>query len=346
MKKPNFDKKNVIVTGGAGFIGSHLCNALVKNSFVICIDDLSGGSEKNIDHLLSLDNFRFINHDLNEKINLEEIKELSDVDLRFQGIQELYHLAAITSPKNFEKQKLEIYNANINTARNALDIAVKYGSKFLFGSSSVIYGKRPDNNTFFQEDYFGYVDPMGPRACYDESMRAAESLVSIYRERFNLDAKVARMFRVYGPNMKLNDGHMLPDFVVNALEGKDLLIHGDESFSTSLCYVSDVVEAIIKLMVLENSAGPVNLGSEQDYKLTYIADKIIEIAKEFSPQAKNAKIIFGESLLFMSPLGLPSIQKAKEQLGWIPIITLEKGLRNMIDYVMGNKNILDFRFVN
>ncbi|MFH1029729.1 MAG: NAD-dependent epimerase/dehydratase family protein [bacterium] len=343
MKKPNFDKKNVLVTGGAGFIGSHLCNALIKDSFVICVDDLSGGSEKNIDHLLSLDNFRFINHNLNEKLALEERKELGDVDLRFQGIQEIYHLAAITTPKDFEKKKLEIYDTNILATRNALDMAVNYGSKFVFASSSVVYGKRPDNNTFFQEDYFGYVDQISERACYDEGKRAAESLVSIYKEKFSLDVRIARLFRIYGTKMKLSDGHMLPDFVFNALEGKDLVIHGDENFATSLCYVSDIVEALIKMADMENDIGPVNLGSDQDYKLSFIARKIIEIAKEFSSEAKNAKIVYDKPLLFMSPLGLPSITKAKEQLGWLPIVTLEKGLRNMVDYVMANKNVIDFR---
>ncbi|MFH0854672.1 MAG: NAD-dependent epimerase/dehydratase family protein [bacterium] len=343
MKKPLFEKKNVIVAGGAGFIGAYLCNALVKDSFVICIDDLSGGSEKNIDHLLSLDNFRFINHNLNEKLALEEKKELEDLDLPFHGIQELYHLAALTSPNNFEKQKLEIYDTNIISTRNALDLAVKYSSKFILASSSVVYGKRHDNNTFFQEDYFGYVDAIGPRACYDEGKRAAESLTSIYKEKYNLDARIARIFRVYGPKMKLNDGHMLPDFVVNALEGKDLVIHGDENFATSLCYVTDIVEAMMKMMDMDENAGPINIGSDQDYKLTYIANRIIEIAKEFSPLAKNSKIKFGDSLLFMSSLGLPSIKKAKEKLGWIPIVTLEKGLRNMVDYVMANKNIIEFR---
>lgn len=343
MKKHLFTRKNVVVTGGAGFIGSHLCNALCKNSFVICIDDLSGGSEKNIDHLLSLENFRFINHNLKDELNLEERQELKDVDLRFQGIQELYHLAALTSPKDFEKQKLEIFDTNIEATRNALDIARKHSSKFLFASSSVVYGKRPDNNTFFQEDYYGYVDPLGPRACYDEGKRAAESLVSTYREKYSLDAKIARLFRVYGPGMKINDGHMLPDFVLSALEGKDLIIHGDESFSTSLCYVSDITEAMIKMMELDGDVGPLNLGSDQDYKLSDVAQRIIEIARDFSPDAKKSKIAYGDPLLFMTPLGLPSIKKAKEKIGWLPIITLDTGLRNMVDYVMANKNLIDFR---
>lgn len=341
--KPLFNQKNVIVLGGAGFIGSHLCNNLVKKNFVICVDDLSGGDEKNIDHLLGLSNFKFIKHDITQPLVLEERSELAGVDLRFQGIQEVYHLAALMSPKKFEETKLEVFNTNIEGTRNGLDLAVKYGGKFLLASSSVVYGKRPDDKTFFQEDYFGYVDPIGARCCYDEGKRCAESLVAIYKEKYKIDAKIARIFRVYGPNMKLNDGHMLPDFVLNALEGHDLVIHGNDDFSTSLCYVSDLVDGMKKLMDIDTDIGPVNLGNDQNYKLSYVAAKIIEIAKGISPFAKDAKITYGEELIFMTPLGLPSIVKAKEKLGWLPIITLDKGLRNMVDYVMANKDLINFK---
>lgn len=339
-----FHQNNIIVTGGAGFIGSHLCNELAKKNFVICVDNLSEGSEKNIDHLLGKDNFKFLKHDMNTALNLEEIKELAELDLRFQGIQEIYHFAALTSPKKFNEQKLEIFNTNIEATRNALDLAVKYKAKFIFSSSSVIYGKRPNDNTFFKEDYNGYVSTTSSRCCYDEGKRAAESLIAIYQEKYGISARIARIFRTYGPKMKLNDGNMIPDFIVSALEGKNLVIYGDENFSTSLCYVSDIVEGVMKLKEADDDIGPVNLGNEQIYKLSFIADKIIEITKEYSPLAKNSKIIYKDALEFMSPLGLPSITKAKERLGWLPIVTLEKGLRNMVDYVMANKDLLDFKF--
>ncbi len=344
IAKPSFAQINIIVTGGAGFSGSHLCAELAKKDFVICIDDLSDGDEKNIDHLLGLENFKFIKHDIATPLILEERSELKGIDLRFQGIQEIYHMAALMSPKKFEEQQLQIFNVNVEGTRNALDLAAKYSSKFLLASSSVVYGKRPDDNTFFQEDYFGYVDPIGKRCCYDEGKRCAESLSAIYKEKYKVDVKIARIFRIYGPKMKLNDGHMLPDFVLNALEGRDLVIHGDENFSTALCYVSDLIDGMKKLMDMDIDIGPVNIGNDQNYKLTYIAEKIIGIAKEISPLAKDAKITYGEELLFMSQLGLPSITKAKEKLGWLPIITLDKGLRNMIDYVMANKDLVNFRF--
>lgn len=340
--KIEFKKKNIIIIGGAGFIGSWLCKELIKHdNLIICIDDLSGGSEKNIDQLLSMPDFRFIKHNMNEKINLEDEKDLGDIDFKFQGIQEIYHLAALMSPRKFEETKLDNFLTNIESTKNALDLAVKYKSKFLFTSSSVVYGKRPNDKTFFQEDYFGYVDPISPRSCYDEGKRAAESLVSIYHEKYNLETKIARIFRTYGPGMNIKEGHMLPDFVLSALDGKPLTIHGDENFSTSLCYVTDIVDGIIKLMDQNNNIGPINLGSDQDYNLTHIAEKIIKIAEEFSPLAKNSSIVYGNSLLFMTPLGLPSIAKAKEKLGWLPIMTLEKGLRNLIDYITANKDLLE-----
>ncbi|MFC1613145.1 NAD-dependent epimerase/dehydratase family protein [Patescibacteria group bacterium] len=341
--KPNFKQKTIIVIGGAGFIGSHLCAKLVKNNFVICVDDLSGGSEKNIDHLLSLPNFSFIKHNLNKELNLEDRVELKELDLKFQGIQEIYHLAALMSPKKFNDTKLEIINNNINVTQNALKLAVKYNGKLLFSSSSVVYGNRPDNKTFFQEDYFGYVDPIGKRCCYDEGKRCAESIVSVYKEKYKLDIKIARIFRTYGTKMSLNDGHMIPDFVLNALNGKDLVIYGNNNFRTSLCYVTDIIDGIIEFMNLEKDVGPVNFGSDQDYKLEDIANKIIEIAKQISPSAEKSKIVYEDALEFMIPLGLPSIAKAKEHLRWLPIVTLDTGLKSMIDYVMANKNAMDFR---
>jgi len=343
MDKPKFKQKTIVVVGGAGFIGSHLCDKLVKNNFIICIDDLSGGSEKNIDHLLSLPNFSFIKHNLNEELNLEDRVELKALDLKFQGVQEVYHLAALMSPKKFKDVKLEIINNNINVTQNALKLAVKYKAKFLFSSSSVIYGNRPDNKTFFQEDYFGYVDPIGTRCCYDEGKRCAESMVAVYKEKYKLDAKIARIFRTYGTKMPLNDGHMIPDFVLNALNGKDLVIYGNEDFRTSLCHVTDIVDGMMELMNLEKDVGPVNFGSDQDYKLADIANTIIKIAKEISPAAKNLKIVYEDPLEFMRPLGLPSISKAKEHLRWLPIVTLDTGLTSMIKYVMANKDALEFR---
>ena len=331
--KAIFEKKNILVTGGAGFIGSHLCDELVKKNKVICIDNFISGDEVNIDHLLQDPDFQFIRHDVNEPLELESLKELEKFRVKFQGIQEIYHLACPTSPKDFEKTRAETVLTNSVGTRNILDLAVKYKAKFILASSSVVYGPRDPQNKYFKEDYLGLVDQLSPRACYDEGKRFAETLASTYRQVYNLDAKIARIFRTYGPRMKLKTGQMLPDFVYDALDNRDLTIYGDESFSSSFCHVSDVIQGLIKLMK-SGEAGPINLGSDLEYKIIDVAQKVIELTDS------KSKIVFKKPLLFMSPLGLPDITLAKDRLGWFPVVLLEEGIKGAIDYFRAFKAIL------
>jgi len=331
--KPIFEKKNILVAGGAGFIGSHLCDELVKTGKVICLDNFISGAEENIDHLLQNPDFQFIKHDINEPINLEDLPELEKFRVQFQGIQEIYHLACPTSPKDFEKTRMETVLANSVGTRNILDLAVKYQSKFLLASSSVVYGPRLAEIPYFKEDYLGLVDQLSPRACYDEGKRFAESMVLTYRQVHNLDAKIARVFRTYGSRMRLGSGQMLPDFVYNALENKDLVIYGDDSFSSSFCHVSDLVQGLMKMMK-SGEAGPINLGSDLDYKIIDVARKVIELT------GSKAKIVFEKPLLFMTPLGLPDITLAKERLSWFPVILLEDGIKGAIEYFKASKPIV------
>lgn len=332
-KKAIFEKKNVLVTGGAGFIGSHLCDELVKKSKVVCIDNFISGAEANIDHLLQNPDFQFIKHDINEPINLAELKELEKFQVKFQGIQEIYHLACPTSPKDFEKTQIETVLANSVGVKNILDLAVKYKAKFLLASSSVVYGPRDPKSSVFKEDYKGVVDHLNPRACYDEGKRFAETLTNTYGQVYNLNTKIARIFRTYGPRMKLKTGRMLPDFVFNALENKDLVIFGDESFSTSLCHVSDIVQGLMKLMK-SGEAGPINLGGDLEYKIVDVAKKVIAMTDS------KSKIVFKKPLLFITPLGLPDISLAKERLSWFPVVLLEEGVKGAIDYFRAHKSIL------
>jgi len=332
-KKAIFEKNNVIVTGGAGFIGSHLCEELLNNSKVICIDNFISGDERNIDHLLQNPDFKFIKYDLAKAINLEKFPELETFKIKFQGIQEIYHLACPTSAKNFNQTKIETLLANSLVTKNVLDLAVKYKSKFLFSSSSVVYGPR-DENKYYKEDYLGRVNFLSPRACYDEGKRYSETTVTTYRDVYNLDAKIARIFRTYGPRLKLNDGQMLPDFVDNALDNKDLVIYGDKDFTTSLCYVSDIVNGLIKLMESAET-GPINLGSDVEFKLSEVAQKIIDMTES------KSKIVFEKPLLFMSPLGLPDITLAKEKLNWFPVVRLEDGITKTIDYLKAAKGLIE-----
>ncbi|OGL73302.1 hypothetical protein A3E39_01125 [Candidatus Uhrbacteria bacterium RIFCSPHIGHO2_12_FULL_60_25] len=329
-----FDKKNILVTGGAGFIGSHLCERLLKESRVICIDNFVTSSEANIDLLLKNPDFEFIRHDINVPFDLESFPELARFKLKFQGIQEIYHLAAPTSPKKFDQYKMQtLYTMSIGT-KNVMDAAVKYNSKVLFTGSSVVYGPRPTDGRPFQEDEWGTANTLSPRACYDEGKRFAETVVATYGQVHKLETKVARIFRTYGPRTPLFDGHMIPDFILNALDGKPLQIFGDETFRTSLVYVDDVVDGLVKLMKAPADIGPVNLGSDLDMPLVEVAQRILEMT------GSKSTISFQPPLLFMTQLGLPSIQKAKEKLSWLPLVSIDDGLKKAIDYTIANKKLL------
>jgi len=331
-RKVIFDQKNVLVTGGAGFIGSHLCDELIKTSKVICIDDFSTGNEKNIDHLLAEPNFEFIRHDITEPLDLKKMPELQKFKIEFQGIQEIYNLACPMSPHNFEENKIKVILANSYGTKNMLDLAREFNAKFLHISSSVVYGLGGDGKKI-SESHVGQVDTQSDRCAYDEGKRFAESLILNYMKKFSLDAKVMRLFRVYGPRMPIDDGHMIPDFISNALDGKDLIIYGDANFESSFCYISDCVDAIIKLMN-SNISTPINIGSDISINLTDLAKKIIGII------GKNLKIEHQDSLLFMKPLCIPDIAKARNELGWMPIVSLDKGLENTIYELRASKGLV------
>ena len=271
-KRAIFDKKNVLVTGGAGFIGSHLCDELIKTSKVICLDNFSSGDEKNIDHLLADQNFEFIRHDITEPIDLEKLPELTKFKIEFQGIQEIYHLACPTSPKYFEDNKMATLLANSYAVKNVLDMAVKHNAKFMHFSSSVVYGPKRKNNEKIKEEDYGYVDMLSERSCYDEGKRFAETMVAVYRQVYKIDAKIVRLFRTYGPRMKLDEGHMIPDFISNALDNKDLEVLGEKDFSSSFCYINDAVDAVLKMME-SDLVGPINIGSDVDVNITALAEK-------------------------------------------------------------------------
>lgn len=327
------ERKNVVVIGGAGFIGSHLCDELVRSHQVICVDNFASGSQSNIDHLLADPNFLFIRHDMVTPLDLEALPETDRFRVKARGIAEIYNLACPTSAKQFEAFRIQTLETNAWGTRNALELARQYQAKFLHFSSSVVYGARRDDNAAFPENYWGYVDLLSPRACYDEGRRFAETAVATYRQVYQLDTKIIRVFRAYGPRMKLFDGQMIPDFMTAALENKALVIYGDESFSTSLVYISDVIDAAIKVMASAES-GPLNVGSPTDVKLVEVANQIIALAESTST------ITFQQPLLFMTPLGLPDITLIKETLGWLPVVILAEGLRKTIDYTKAEQRIV------
>ncbi|MFZ4631893.1 MAG: NAD-dependent epimerase/dehydratase family protein [Patescibacteria group bacterium] len=335
-----FDKKNVLVAGGAGFVGSHLCDELIKTCKVICVDNFITGSEKNIDHLLANSDFVFINHDLSKPLDLEGHEDLKKFKIEFQGLQEIYNLACPMSPRKFLNNRLATLISNSYVVKNLLDLAVKYDSKFLQFSSSVVYGpRRTDNPELkFSESDAGAVDNLSDRSSYDEGKRFAETMTNNYRSIYNIDAKIIRVFRIYGPRMEQNDDQMIPDFINDALENKEIVIPGDENFSSSFCYIEDLLDAVTKLMSTKIS-GPVNVGSDVDLKISDLVNFII------SETGSESKVTFTPSPLFVSELVLPNIRRAKEELGWMPVVTLENGLKKTIFDIQANKRLQGFRGV-
>lgn len=332
-KQAIFDKKNILVTGGAGFIGSHLCDELIKTSKVICLDNFSTGDERNIDHLLSNPDFAFIRQDITENINLEDLPSLQKFKIEFQGIQEIYNLACPMSVKNFNKNKIATLCANSIGLKNMLDLAKKYNSKFLHFSSSVVYGPRVKDKQKIKEDNIGQVDFLSERSSYDEGKRFAETMVKNYREVYNINSKIIRVFRVYGPRMKLNDDQMIPDFILDALDNNNLTIFGNKDFVSSFCYVSDCIDGALGVMS-SNLAGPINIGSDIEINLTMLAQKIIKYLKS------SSKIRYENEKLFMTKLNLPEISVASNEIGWMPIVTLDKGLEKTICDLRANKGLV------
>ena len=335
-----FDAKNVLVIGGAGFIGSHLCDALVENSKVICVDNFSTGFEKNIDHLLANPNFKFIKHDMALPLVLEEYTELKDFKVEFQGVQEIYNLACPTSPLHFENNKIANLLANSYGVKNALDLALKYQAKFMHMSSSVVYGEKEKNPRRVVEEDLGVVDQLSDRASYDEGKRFAESMIKTYHDVYKLDTKIIRPFRIYGPRMPLDQGFMIPDFISDCIDGKDLVIYGNEDFASTFCYIDDCLSAMFKMMA-SDQPGPLNIGSDVEIKIAAIAKRIMEFLKS------EVKITYADPLLFMTPLAMPNITKARDLLGWMPLVTLDNGLKKTIDDLRAAKGLkaVDYEYI-
>ncbi|MFA6272568.1 MAG: NAD-dependent epimerase/dehydratase family protein [Patescibacteria group bacterium] len=331
---PIFDQENVLVSGGAGFIGSHLCDELVKKYKVICIDNFITGQERNIDHLLDHPNFEFVRHDINEPIDLAKYPGLKKFKVEFQGIQQIFNLACPTSPKEYNRIPIETLLTNSHGTRNMLELAVKYKAKFLHVSSSSVYGE-PLENAPFQEDYWGFINPVGPRSCYNEGKRFAESMVTNYKRAYELETKILRVFNTFGPRMRMDDGRMIPDFVVSAIENRDIEIYGDENANSTFCYINDLIEAITRAMKA-SFTGILNIGNPEEHRIVDIASEIINIT------GSSSKVVYKEALPFTSKQGVPDITLAKAKLGWFPVVPLSSGLKETIEYMRGSSHILNF----
>ncbi|MDD5438208.1 MAG: GDP-mannose 4,6-dehydratase [Patescibacteria group bacterium] len=331
----SFERKNVIVTGGAGFMGSHLCSRLIKDHNVICVDNFITSSVSNIDHLLREPHFEFINHDITQPIELSRQKELERFRIDVNGIQEIYHLACPISKKHFDDFKIATVLTNSVGVKHVLDIAVANQAKVLYASSSVLYGNRPSGHAVKETDEC-HLNHLTTRGAYDEGKRFSEAILQTYADVYGLDIKIARIFRTYGPRMKIFDGNLIPDMVLNALDGKDIIISGDEETRTSLCNVKDTVDGLIRLMSSPIDLTLVNLGSDQEMRLVSVAQKILNITGSAS------RVRFSSQPQGYIDPGLPDITRAKELLGWVPLIRLDDGLKEMVDYADSHKNQITF----
>lgn len=303
--------KKVLVTGGAGFIGSHLCEKLLQKGYiVICLDNLFTGSKKNIKNLLENGNFKFIEQDIIEPLDIE--------------VDQIYNLACPASPPHYQHDPIKTTKTSVLGILNMLDLAKKYNAKLLQASTSEVYGDPLEHPQ--KESYWGNVNPIGIRSCYDEGKRCAETLVMDYRRQYNIDTKIIRIFNTYGPNMHPEDGRVVSNFIIQALKNEDITVYGDGTQTRSFCYVSDLIDGIIKTMETNDITGPINLGNPNERTVLNLAELIIKMTNS------SSKIIY-KSLPKDDPVRRkPDITLAKEILNWEPKVAIEEGLTKTIEY--------------
>ena len=303
--------KRVLVTGGAGFLGSHLCDRLIKEgNDVICVDNLFTGSKDNIRHLLSNPYFEFIRHDITEPLYVE--------------VDQIYNLACPASPVHYQYNPIKTAKTSIHGALNMLGLAKRVRARILQASTSEVYG---DPEIHPQpETYRGCVNPIGLRSCYDEGKRMAETLFFDYYRQHKVDIRVIRIFNTYGPRMNQNDGRVVSNFIVQALRGNDITIYGDGKQTRSFCYVDDLIDGMIRMMNCEDFIGPVNIGNPGEFTMLELAQKITDMT------GSKSELVY-EPLPSDDPAQRrPVIDLAKEKLDWNPTVALDEGLKKTIEY--------------
>jgi len=306
---------NILVTGGAGFLGRNLCKKLLKNptNIVICMDNLITGKESNIDEFKNNNNFIFINYDIIGQIQLPHVDEI-------------YHLASLASPEKYKKYSIETIMVNSQGTKNVLDLCKKHKAKMLISSTSEVYGDPLIHPQ--PEEYYGNVNTVGERSCYDESKRLAETLVYEYRKKFNIDAKIVRIFNTYGPYMDINDGRVITNFIKKINDNEQVQIYGDGSQTRSFCYVDDMINGLI-LMMNSNESGPINLGNPN---CEFTLNELVAVFKKL--YNKEIIVEYLEGTENDPKCRKPIIDKANQKLNWYPKINLEEGLINTIKYFL------------
>lgn len=305
----------ILVTGGAGFLGSHLCEYLLDQGHdVLCVDNFYTSTRRNIIHLLDNPNFELMRHDVTFPLYVE--------------IDQIYNLACPASPIHYQRDPVQTTKTIVHGAINMLGLAKRTGARILQASTSEVYGNPQVHPQ--TEDYWGNVNPIGVRSCYDEGKRCAETLFFDYQRQLGTEIKVARIFNTYGPRMLPNDGRVVSNFIVQALQGRDITIYGDGSQTRSFCFVDDLVDGLVRLMNSKPElTGPVNLGNPGEFTISELAEKVVEITHG------SSKIVF-EPLPQDDPTQRqPDITLAKAELGWEPKVVLDDGLVPTVDYFRG-----------
>jgi UDP-glucuronate decarboxylase len=312
MDQAEAEAKRILVTGGAGFVGSHLCDRLLEHGHeVLCLDNFNTGSRRNILHLLDDPNFSVLEHDITNPV--------------FVQVSEIFNLACPASPLHYQSDPVHTMKTCVLGAINVLGIAKRLNARILQASTSEVYG---DAQVHPQpETYWGHVNPTGIRACYDEGKRSAETLFLDYHRRHRIEIKIARIFNTYGPRMHPNDGRVVSNFIVQALQGKPITIYGDGSQTRSFCFIDDLIDGLIRLMnASKDVMGPINLGNPREFSILGLAQMVIELA------GSRSKLVWLPLPADDPCQRRPDITRARAQLDWEPKIELETGLRRTIDY--------------
>jgi len=303
--------KRVLVTGGAGFVGSHLCDRLIAEGHTVtCLDNLFTGSKKNIEHLLTHPSFTFVQHDVQKPYALP--------------VDWIFHLACPASPKHYQYDPVETVRTNVLGMINMLDLAKATGARVLQASTSEVYGDPLCHPQ--PESYWGNVNPISRRACYDEGKRCAETLCFDYHREYGVDIRVVRIFNTYGPRMAQDDGRVVSNFILQALRGEDITVYGDGSFTRSFQYVDDLVAGMMRMMQTEHFTGPVNIGNPDEFTILDLAKEVIALT------GTSSKIVCLPPVDHDPKQRRPDIALAKEQLDWEPQIPLREGLAKTIAY--------------